>query len=598
MTTPAHQFAERSSQSLARGDGESALQHARHGLAMCGEIPGLIWEECEALRALGRIGERMLRLNRLAALQPRDPVVLVELGLALLNTPSAPQAIKPLRAAVALGYKNVGVELALAGLEMGGPDSAQCEARLRAILADDPEHFGAQGMLWRLLSQQCRWAEAALLERNLSKRIAEGEASPALQPFWLLGSDLDEALLHRYALNHKQLVEGDVTHKQGTVFAETQQRPANEPLRIGYLSSDFYHHATAMLIAGLLESHSSSVEVFAYSYGPRVEDDYRTRLRQAVPNWRDINAMSDDAAAQQIRADGIDVLVELKGRTYGARLGITARKPAPVIVHYLGYPGTLAADGIDYLVADPILVPSESESRYAESVLRMPLCYQANDTRRVRPAPTPRAELGLPDDAIVLCNFNQSYKWSERFMRVWMRALQRAPKAVLWLLEPDTVARANVMTMAKEHNVVAQIHWAPRAKMEAHLARLGAANLALDQLPCASHTTGSDALWVGVPLLTCIGDTYQGRVGASLVNAAGLIDLIVPNIEAYERMLGNLLAQPDRLLSLQADYAARAATAPLFDTATFTAAWEALLRTTYDARASARAQSDSMGSTF
>jgi len=595
VTTPAHQFAERSSQSLARGDNDAALQHARHGLAVCGEVPGLIWEECEALRALGRTGERMLRLNRLAALQPSDPVVLVELGLALLNTPSAPQAIKPLRAAVALGYKNVGVELALAGLEMGGPDAAQCEARLRAILADDAAHFGAQGMLWRLLSQQCRWAESARLEDYVKERIARGEASPALQPFWLLGSDLDEALLHRYALKHKQLVEGDANANSVGALANTSTRDANQPLRIGYLSSDFYHHATAMLIAGLLESHSSSVEVFAYSYGPRVDDDYRTRLKRAVPNWRDINAMSDDAAAQQIRADGIDVLVELKGRTYGARLGITARKPAPVIVHYLGYPGTLAADGIVYLVADPILVPSESELHYTESVLRMPRCYQANDARRARPAPTPRAELGLPDDAIVLCNFNQSYKWGERFMRVWMRALQRAPKAVLWLLEPDAVARANVMTMAKEHNVVAQIHWAPRAKMEAHLARLAAANLALDQLPYASHTTGSDALWMGVPLLTCIGNTYQGRVGASLANAVGLNDLIVPNIEAYERMLGNLLAQPDRLLSLQAEYASRAATAPLFDTTSFTAQWETLLRTTYDAWASAHAQGDSAG---
>jgi predicted O-linked N-acetylglucosamine transferase (SPINDLY family) len=196
----------------------------------------------------------------------------------------------------------------------------------------------------------------------------------------------------------------------------------------------------------------------------------------------------------------------------------------------------------------------------------------------------------LPDDAIVLCNFNQSYKWSERFMRVWMRALQRAPRAVLWLLEPDAAARTNVMTMASEHNVAAQIHWAPRAKMEAHLARLAAANLALDQLPYASHTTGSDALWMGVPLLTCIGNTYQGRVGASLNNAVGLNELIVPNIEAYERMLGNLLVQPDRLRELQDDYAARAASAPLFDTATFTAQWEALLRSTYDARARSNTQ--------
>ncbi len=581
MTTPAHVFAERSTQSLARGDAEGALQHARQGLAACGEIAGLIWEECEALRTLGRTPERVLRLNRLAALQPHDPVILVELGLALLRTPSAPQAIKPLRAAIAMGYKDTGVELALAGLEMGGPDAAQCEARLRAILANEPTHMGAQGMLWRLLSQQCRWQEAARLEKRLLERIANGEVNAALTPFWLLGSDADEATLHGYALAHERLA---VAHVQPLALPVRQPRAR---LRVGYLSSDFYHHATAMLVAGLLESHSEAVEVFAYSHGPRVDDDYRVRLKRAVANWRDINALSDEAAAHLIRADEIDVLVELKGRTYGARLGIAAFRPAPVVLHYLGYPGTLAAAGIDYLVADPTLIPPESQSHYAETVLRMPICYQANDAKRARPSATPRAELGLPEGAVVLCNFNQSYKWSERFMRVWMRALQRAPHAVLWLLEPDTVARENVMSLAREHKVEAQVYWAPRANMEQHLARLGTANLALDQLPYASHTTGSDALWMGVPLLTCLGNTYQGRVGASLARAAGLNELITANIEAYERLLGNLLAQPDRLRAIQREYGARATHAPLFDTATFTAQWEALLRDTYGRAVSA-----------
>lgn len=570
-------FAERSTRSLARGDADGALQHAREGLAVCGEIPGLIWEECQALGALGRNAERVLRLNRLAALQPRDPVILVELGLALLRTPSAPQAIKPLRAAIALGYKDIGIELALAGLEMGGPDTALCETRLRAILDAEPTHMGAQGMLWRLMSQQCRWHEAAALETTLLARIADGEVNAALTPFWLLGSDADEVALHRYALAHEKLTQTTVP-----VLTSARRAP-NTRLRIGYLSSDLYHHATAMLIAGLLESHSTDVEVFVYSYGPRVDDDYRLRLKKAVANWRDINVLSDEAAALQIAADKIDVLVELKGRTYGARLGIAAYRPAPAVVHYLGYPGTLAATGIDYLIADPIIVPIERESHYAEKILRMPLCYQANDHQRARPAPTPRAELGLPEDAIVLCNFNQSYKWSECFMRVWMRALQRAPNAVLWLLEPDAEARENVMALAREHNAAAQIHWAPRATMAQHLARLGAANLALDQLPYASHTTGSDALWMGVPLLTCIGETYQGRVGASLVNAVNLNELVTANIESYERLLGNLLAQPDRLRAIQADFGARAINAPLFDTRRFTADWEKLLRDTHDA---------------
>ena len=583
MTTPAHQFAERSSQSLARGDADAALQHARKGLAVCGEIPGLIWEECEALRALGRLTERAIRLNRLAALQPSDPVVLAELGLALLDTTSAPQAIKPLRAAVELGYQSDYVETMLASLELEA-DPARCEVRLRALLVRDPTHLGALGMLWRLLNIQCRWSEAASLEASWANRIADGEAHSALPPFWLLGSDLDEAALHRYARAHVALRQAALPEVLAP-FASPTRQGSSERLRIGYLSSDFHHHATAMLIAGLLELHTTDVEIFIYSYGPRTDDAYRARMKAAVSNWRDINTLSDREAAQLICADRINVLVELKGRTYGARLGIAAFRPAPVVIHYLGYPGTLVAAGVEYLVADSIIVPPSSEAHYDEAILRLPLCYQVNDAQRSRPPVALRADVGLPQDCVVLCNFNQPYKWSERFMQVWMRALARSPDAVLWLLDAGATARENVMALARQHKVAQQVLWAPHAHIDAHLARLGAANLALDQLPCASHTTAADALWMGVPLLTCYGDTFHGRVGASLAHAAGLDELVTPNIEAYERLLHNLLAQPDRLRAIQTEYGARAKAAPLFDTSTFTKHWEALLRKTYAAAA-------------
>lgn len=334
-------------------------------------------------------------------------------------------------------------------------------------------------------------------------------------------------------------------------------------------------------MAGLFESHSIEIECFAYSYGPRTDDEYRQRLKQAIANWRDINELSDEAAAQQIRADGIDVLVELKGRTDGARLGIVAHSPAPVVMHYLGYPGTLASPGIDYIVADPIIAPPESNAHYAETVLRLPTCYQSNDAKRARPPATPRTELGLPENALVLCNFNQPYKWSERFMRVWLRTLQRAPHAVLWLLDPGDAAKRSVTALAQEYGVAAQLHWAAQRPLEVHLARLAAANLALDQLPYASHTTGSDALWMGVPMLTCTGEAFQGRVGASLVTAAGLPKLAKNNIDDYEHALLEFVTHPSRLHELQAEFSARVRSAPLFDTADFTRRWEALLLQTF-----------------
>ncbi len=577
-------FAEIATHCRLQGRPAEALHHARGAQTICGESALLIWEECEALRVLSRKAERVARLNRLAVLQPNDPQILVELGLALQETASAPQAIKPLRAAFALGYNNDEVALSLATVELHTGDAAAAEMRLRGILRNDPQHLGAQGKLWQLLRQQCRWAEAVPLENTMLTRVVAGDTHPALTPFMLLASECDAHTLKQHAIAFGN--QSGETEPPNTNALSTRVRPQGAPLRVGYLSSDFHHHATAMLIAGVFESHSTSVEPFAYSYGPRTNDEYQLRLKRAFgddAHWRDVHDLSDEAAAELIRTDEIDVLIELKGRTYGARMGITARKPAPITLHYLGYPGTLAAAGIDVLVVDSIIAPEGLESAYTETLLRMPNCYQANDAKRARPIAKPRSELGLPEAALVLCNFNQSYKWSERFMRVWMRALKHAPHAVLWLLDSGEQARDSVHALAAEYGVAPQIYWAPRHSMLEHLARLGAANLALDQLPCASHTTGSDALWMGVPLLTCMGETFHGRVGASLVTAAGHPEWIAPNIDVYERMLIDFVSQPAALLALQRTFATCAARSPLFDTEMFTRQWETMLRAAFDA---------------
>jgi predicted O-linked N-acetylglucosamine transferase (SPINDLY family) len=361
-------------------------------------------------------------------------------------------------------------------------------------------------------------------------------------------------------------------------------RATGARLRVGYLSSDFHDHATAYLIAGLIERHDAArVETFAYSYGSDDGKAMRRRLRAAFAHWRDVGARGDADAAACIAADRLDVLVELKGHTHGSRLAILAHRPAPLQVHYLGYPGTLGYDGVDAVVADAIVVPPGDEVHYHERVLRLPRCYQANDDRRALPPRPPRAALGFAADALVLACFNQAYKLSRAFYSIWMEALARQPKAVLWLLVAEPLAQANLRAEAARAGIdPARLVFAPPVPQDEHVARLRGADLALDVLPYGSHTTGSDALWAGVPLLSCRGTTFAGRVGASLLHAAGLPELATESEDAYRAALLALVADPGRLAGYR-EYLDRERRAlPLFDTAGFARDWEALLSAAVD----------------
>jgi predicted O-linked N-acetylglucosamine transferase (SPINDLY family) len=298
----------------------------------------------------------------------------------------------------------------------------------------------------------------------------------------------------------------------------------------------------------------------------------------AVPGWRDVREADDRQAAARIAADDLDVLVDLKGHTQGARLGILAPRPAPRQIHYLGYPGTIAYAAIDAIVADAVVAPPGDDAAFAERVLRLPRCYQVNDAARPLPAPMPRAALGLPEDAVVLACFNQPYKLSPRFFAAWMDALTAAPAAVLWIYAPGGTLQRNLRAAAARAAVdPARLVFADALPQAGHVARLRAADLALDVLPVGSHTTGSDALWAGVPLLTCRGDTFAGRVGASLVAAAGMPELVTESPDAYTAALRSLAADRDRLRHYKAHLDERRHELPLFDTAGFARDWEALL---------------------
>ena len=435
------------------------------------------------------------------------------------------------------------------------------------------------------LRYACAWrdsgaAEARLTALGATAGNAAANRSFAVSPL-MAAALLDDPDLQRTAIANWARASLPAVTPAGKAVSAAPAVVARrgDRLRIGYLSSDFHDHATAYLTDGVFERHDRRrVETFAYAFDRDDGGAMRRRLIAAFDHFADVRALPDAEVAARIAADGLDLLVDLKGHTHGARFGILARRPAPRQIHWLGFPGTLAHEAIDALVADPVVVPPGAERHYAEAVLRMPVCYQPNDRDRpLPPAPT-RASVGLPERGAVLACFNQTYKLTPPFLDAWLDALAAHGDAVLWLTVPHARAQANLRAAASARGVAAErLVFAPHVAQPAHLARLRCADLALDVLPYGSHTTGSDALWAGVPLLTCLGSTFAGRVGASLAAAAGLPSFVTESVAAYRGRLSELLAGRDELAAARAHLERERLALPLFDTETFTRDFERLL---------------------
>ncbi len=343
-------------------------------------------------------------------------------------------------------------------------------------------------------------------------------------------------------------------------------------IRLGYLCGEFRSHATSYLMAGVLEHHDRGrFEVIAFDNGRTDDSGTRKRLEAAFARIVPVAGLGAAQAAQAIAAEGIDILVNLNGYYGFGRSDVFAQRPAPVQVNFLGFPGTLGADYIDYIVADRIVIPEEERGHYVERVAYLPGCYQANDARRGRPGiAADRAAHGLPSGAFVFCHFNHTYKLTPAMFASWMRILARAPGSVLWLLESRGPFADNLRRAAADHGVdPARLVFAPVMMHQEHLARMRLGDLFLDSLPYNAHTTGSDALWMGLPLLTCRGTTFPGRVGASLLTAAGLPEMIAETLADYEARAAEIAGNPALLDGARAKLAAIAAT-PLFDTARYT----------------------------
>jgi predicted O-linked N-acetylglucosamine transferase (SPINDLY family) len=326
------------------------------------------------------------------------------------------------------------------------------------------------------------------------------------------------------------------------------------------------------LIAGLFEAHDRSrFEITAMSFGPDENDEMRARLRAAFDRFIDVGNKSDREVAGLLRELEIDIAVDLQGYTKGCRPAILAQRGAPIQVNYLGYPGTMGANYMDYILADRHLIPPEDFASYAERVVWLPDSYQVNDTkRRIADHAPSRSELGLPEGAFVFCCFNNNYKIAPRVFDVWMRLVSRVQGSVLWLLEDNNTAARNLRKEALQRGVAPErLLFAPRARMEDHLARQRQADLFLDSFPYNAHVTASDALWAGLPVVTRVGGAFASRVAASLLHAVGLSELITTTWEDYERLALALATDRRRLDDVKAKLGLERVTHPLFDTDRF-----------------------------
>lgn len=464
-------------------------------------------------------------------------------------------------------------------------EAAQCFQTALALGIGDHE-LGVRGLLAYFEREVCRWhsARADLSALVDAVRRLSADAAQPTTPFahvTLLDDPLDQLRAARSAARHL------AAQHTAPLRPSPHAAARDARLRVGYVSADFHQHATSILMAEMLEQHDRTrFEITLYSHGKDDGTAMRRRIERATEHFVDLHELDDRAAAQHIRDDGIDLLIDLKGWTKDHRLGIFAYRPAPVQASFLGFPGTTGADFIDYLIGDPWVTPLEHAAHFTEKIAQLPTCYQPNDRQRALPPPTPRARCGLPEEALVLCGFNQPFKISAEVFDTWCDLLNRLPQAMLWLLEWNGQVRSNITHEAVKRGIdPARIVWAPKLLPADHMARLQQADLFIDTWPCNAHTTASDALWAGVPVVSFAGATFASRVATSLLHAVGLPQLACADIEEYRRTVLRLATDDVARQSLTSHLAQVRSSASLFDSGRFVRDLEDLQRRMWDRHA-------------
>jgi len=436
------------------------------------------------------------------------------------------------------------------------PEALAAYGQLHAADRQNPYALG--GMLVAAM-QMCDWDTVEKLRPAMEAGVARGTA--IVPPFLFLGFSGDPALQLRCAQN--AIAELGLPAVPPLWRGE---RYGHSRLRIGYLSADYCQHPVALLLAEVIEGHDRArFEVLGFSTGPDDGSAIRGRMAKAFDQFVDLRGRGAAESAGLIRRLEVDILVDLTGHTEGDHFAILNYRPAPVQVNWLGYPGTDGAPSLDYILADRVVAPPGHEPFFSEKIVRLPDCYFPTAYDPSQPAPT-RAEAGLPASGFVFTSFNNSWKITRTVFAAWLRLLGAVPGSVLWLLDANDAFKGNLRRAASAAGLdPARLIFAPRTDADSHLARQQLAGLMLDTSPYNGHMTTSDALWVGVPLVTMLGTAFAGRVAASQLETVGLPELITPSLEDYEALALALAKDPARLAALRAKLAAAPASSPLFD---------------------------------
>ncbi|MDE8654591.1 tetratricopeptide repeat protein [Novosphingobium album (ex Liu et al. 2023)] len=543
----------------------------------------------DAIDGLFNLGTLHTRANRHEAarqcfaavtrLQPGHGEAFTNLGGALLTLGQAAEAITAFEAAARLNPREVLPLVNWAKALVLADALPEAIAAFGEALARDPFDAGTRLHKLHQQAQICdftAYEEFAELPLEAACGGFGANVATIASPFAALAFLDDPARQLRAARAY-----ASATYPAPVPRPVPRARDEGGRIRVGYVTADFHDHATLRLMAGLLREHDrAAFEIRVYSYGPDRDSALRREALGHLDAFTDLAAMGDAEAAALIRADALDIAVDLKGHTRGSRAGLFALGLAPVQIAYLGYPGTMGHPAFDYLVADPVVVPEDMARFYDEKLIRLPASYQPNDDRRaIAPCPAGRAAHGLPGQAFVFCCFNHTYKIGPREWEIWMRLLRECEGSVLWLLRSHAAAEANLRREAAARGVdPARIVFAPKLPQAEHLGRMALADLFLDTFAVNAHTTASDALWTGLPLLTLPGRSFVARVGASLLRAIGLPELIAADESAYFAMARDLAHDAGALAALRRKLAENRHTAPLYDSAGYAHAFEAGLR--------------------
>lgn len=537
----------------------------------------------ELLRHHNRREEALATLRRLHPAVERTADHHWLEGDLLFSMNRAEEACQPLLQVLVMqpGHADAYMKLgfSLAWLKQYG-SAAEC---FRTVTMMDPRQLGAAVYAVHYASWACDWTQGRddLARMRQSFALLAGEpTAPPTSPFCLVGITDDAQMQRVVARREAERLVRDLQRRVDWPtdladpgrHAAARARLAAGRCRIGFVACDFRDHATSILMARLVEQlDRRRFEVCLYSHGELDDSRLQRRMAAAADEFVDCRHMSPAEQAERIRDDGVALLIDLGGFTLNSRLQMFALRPAPVQASWLAFPGTSGAGFIDYIIGDPVVTPMAHADDFEECIAQLPVSYQSNDELRDHPAESPsRAEAGLPDDAIVFASFNQSWKFTAEMFGAWCRILQQVPGSVLWLLVPQDEVKARLRTEAEARGIAAdRLVFAPFVSQQAHLARLPLADIALDTYPCGAHTTCSDALWMGVPLVTRVGRSFASRVAASLLSAVGLPELAAGSLEDYEALAVGLARDREALTDIRDHLWDSRRDLPLFDSPRF-----------------------------